>query len=129
MSTLSSPVKAISELRIHRLPAGQKVAATAAIRYDNNTFIVGLDGTIYSNRVHDRSFYPLSAYGWAVNMVRALARLGVLKRKDAEAHIAAAKAVDKAESNRSAAASFEHDARLLGIKLTAAQKRAIKKLK
>lgn len=129
MSTLSSPVQAISELRLHRLPAGKKIEVTHAIRHDGTTYILGLDGTIYSNRISDRAFYPLSAYGWATTMLRGLIKLGVVKRKDAEAHIAAAKQADRDRENQHSAASFEHDARKLGIELTAAQKRALKKLK
>lgn len=129
MSTLQSPIKAVTDLKIHRLPAGKKVAVTHAIRYDGNTFIIGLDGTVYSNRALDRAFYSLSDYGWATSMVRALARLGIIKGKEAEAHVAAARSADERRNNQSAAASFERDARELGIKLTTPQKRLIKKWK
>jgi len=129
MSTLQSPVKSIGELRIHRLPAGRKVAVTHAIRYDGQTFIVGLDGKVYSNRAMDHAFYQLSDYGWATAMVRALAKIGMIKGKDAEAHIEAARRADKARENRSVAASFEVDAKNLGVKLTAKQRRLINKWK
>lgn len=129
MSHLASPVKSISDLRIHPLPAGKSINVTKAIRYDGKTFILGANGIVYSSCVRDNGFYTLSVWGWATSMVRALARIGVISRKDAETHLAAAKATDEWRTRRERAADFAASARRIGLKLTRKQLRQLEKIK
>lgn len=129
MSHLASPVKSISELRIHPLPAGKAINVTKAIRYDGKTFILGAEGTVYSSCVRDNGFYTLSMWGFATSMVRALARIGVITRKDAETHLAAARATDEWRHKRERVADFAASARKIGMKLTRKQLRQLEKMK
>lgn len=129
MSTLASPIKSISELRIHQLPAGKAVKVAKAIRYDGKTFILGADGTVYCSAVTNRSYYPLAAWGWATSMVRALARLGVLTKKDAETHIAAAAKADNNRELKGCAAGLLQYAEELGLRFTKKQERYIQAIR
>ena len=129
MSTLASPVKAINELNIHQLPAGKAVKVVKAIRYDGKTFILGADGTVYCSAVANRAYYPLASWGWATSMVRALARLGALSKKDAETHIAAAAKVDNARELKSAASGLVQYAEELGLRFTKKQERYIRAIR
>lgn len=129
MSTLASPIKAINELRIHQLPAGKAVKVAKAIRYDGKTFILGVDGTVYCSAVMNRAFYPLSAWGWATSMVRALVRLGALSKKDAETHLAAAAKVDTTRELKQCAAGLVSYAEDLGLRFTKKQERYIQAIR
>lgn len=129
MSTLASPVESIRSLAIHRLPAGKPMKIVKAIRYDGKTFMLGANGVVYSDAVRERGFYMLAAWGWAVSMVNALVRLGVISRKDADTHIAAAKKVDDCRELKQAASGLVQYAEELGLRFTKKQERYIQAIR
>jgi len=100
-----------------------------AIRYDGKTFMLGANGVVYSDAVRERGFYMLAAWGWAISMVQALVKLGVIPKKEAEAHIAAAKKVDSSRELKEAASGLLQYAEELGLRFTKKQERYIQTIR
>lgn len=126
MSHVTSPVKKIDELLIHRMPSGQVIPAVKAVKADGITFILGNDGKIYSNSVQDRAYYGLTRWRFASPLVNALHRMGVITKNEAKAHIDACRRADEKRERQYACAQLSSYARKFGITLTANQKRTLK---
>jgi len=124
MSSLSSPVAAVEKLRFNALPTKRKVAMAAAVRVGRATVFVDAKGNVYSTQVKAHCFYTLgSGLGDTLTGCRIL---GLLSKEAVQKHEAVCKAEREKRDRKYAAQSFAENAKALGLKLTAAQMKAIK---
>lgn len=123
MSRISSPVSEVEALRFDALPSRKKVDMVAAVRVDRATVFLDARGNVYSTQVKQRCYYSIGA--GLEDTLTGCRLLGLLSKEAVTKHNEAMTLERIKRDRRYAAESVARDVKTLGIKLTAAQARAL----
>lgn len=103
------------------------IAVAKAVRVGSTTVFIDDKNCIYCSSIKDGFAYPMSYANRQQfqDLYRGLVKLGVIPKKDVEAHLTEADAIAKKQTAKWAAEALRKDAKTLGLKLTVAQQRLI----
>ena len=125
MSTILSPIASIDRIQIEPFPTNRLVRVARAVRVGRTIVLVDDKGTIYSSQVS-----ASCAYAFGCNMedtLRGVQRLGLLSKAAVDQHQGLIKERDDRRKRFYAAQNIEEQAKLLGFKLTNAQRGRIER--
>jgi hypothetical protein len=110
------------------MPSGSVVAIKRAIKVDNTTFLIGKNGKLYCDRLTTtKGCYLLTLSRWAKFYLRALSKLGVVTRKDAEDHLDACLMEQRRNERSSSVHEFLVAAHRINLRITSSQRKFLKK--
>lgn len=122
-SLIASKVQSVSALRFQPMPTGKKVDAVKACRIGRTHVFVDTKGNIYSTQVQNKAYYTLGT--GLDDTLKACGVLGLISKQAADQHIADVETEKAKSRKRWAAVEMLANATTLGLRLTAAQKKAI----
>ncbi len=97
MSGLDTPWG--EDIRIDPMPvSGKPFNAVKAVKIDNTTVILGVDGKLYCPRLGKNFWYPISQWPWAPGLMKGLVALGKITKKQEAQYAIAAKIHEKQQS-------------------------------
>lgn len=119
MSSILSPITDISNVQVEPIPSNKILRGAKICKTDGVIVILDKDGVLYSNQVSAGRAYTFGCGMEAT--LRGAVRLGVLSKEAVKQHEAMASEHSNKEARQYAAKTIEHQAKVLGIKLTNAQ--------
>ena len=123
MSRIQSPVDDVERLTFHSMPSKKKVSMVAGVRVGRVHVFVDAAGTVYSTQVKERCYYTLTS--GLDETLTGCRVLGLLSKEAVAKHAASVIHARVKRERRYAAESFAESAKMLGVRLTVAQERAI----
>lgn len=127
MSIIISKVDSINKLQFEPFPTNKQIRAARIVKVDRVVVAVDAEGTIYSTEVHKQVAYSLGCN--VESTLRGCQRLGLLSKAAVDEHQALIAERNKRSQMAHAAQFIESNAKILGIKLTNAQRGRIERAK
>lgn len=127
MSTILSPIKEVGKLQIEPIPTNKVLRNIKMCRVDGVIVIADDKGNVYSNQVRAGCAYTFNSGLEAT--LKGAARLGMLSKEALKEHQNMVITKRVKEEREYAAKAIEHQAKVLGIKLTNAQIGSIERAK
>lgn len=121
---IESTVKAISDLTFHQMVSHRPLLVSKAFHVAGITLMLGKKGTIYMSSLRSGDYW-LRDSSWIGIKLRALEKMGVLKREDVDRHLADLEKSKQRRGRRTTAQTMICLADKMKIKLTAAQMKKV----
>ena len=123
MSRISSPVSEVEALQFHTLPPRKKIQMVAAVRVDRTTVFLSASGNVYSTQVKANCYYSVAS--GLEDTLTGCKLLGLLSKEAVAKHGTAMQKARDRRDRKYAATYLVENAKELGVKLTAAQMKAV----
>lgn len=123
---IQSPVKAISCLRIKQTVDDEVINVTKAVQTRSCIVLLGDDGVVYAPFLEEGT-YGCYIFTWTTYFLQSLVLLGLLTQKDVDKHLRECMRRENKRNKQSNAEDVISSAQKVGMKLTDAQKKYLKK--
>ena len=129
MASFFSPVKEINDFHMNELPLRRIIRGCTVLRVGRTVLIqTEKSGTFFYGGMANGA-YTSTDFTWVQGILKGLARLGIFKNYQVDEHMEHVTKLSKLDDAKWSAEQFEKSSQLLGLKLTAEQKKIIAKAK